>query len=148
MRDQEIPVKRNFVKVVVHVEDCNDHAPAFLSARYEAGVSNDDPAGAEVVRVKALDKDAGSNADVSYSLISGEPLQNIYIYVCFFFSFIQLYTRDILYRGPPGAALQKPAASLLEGSRAQSPQGGGGFRKLNLLVSLVYCLRYIVSKTN
>lgn len=72
MRDQGIPVKRNFAKVVVHVEDCNDHSPAFLSPRYEVGVSNLAPAGTEVLRVKALDKDMGSNAHISYSLHSGE----------------------------------------------------------------------------
>lgn len=72
MRDQEIPVKRNFVKVVVYVEDYNDHSPAFLSPRYEASISNLAPTGSEVVRVKALDKDMGSNAEISYSLHSGE----------------------------------------------------------------------------
>lgn len=72
MRDQEIPVKRNFVKVVVQVEDCNDHPPAFLSPRYEASVSNRAPAGSEVVRVKALDKDTGSNAEIRYALYTGE----------------------------------------------------------------------------
>ncbi|XP_042348803.1 protocadherin Fat 2 [Plectropomus leopardus] len=77
VRDQEIPVKRNFVKVVVHVEDCNDHSPAFLSPRYEATLSNMAPTGSEVVRVKALDKDMGSNADISYSLNSGN-IDNIF----------------------------------------------------------------------
>lgn len=72
MRDQEIPVKRNFVKVVVQVEDCNDHPPAFLSPRYEASISNRVPVGSEVVRVKALDKDTGSNADIRYALYTGE----------------------------------------------------------------------------
>lgn len=67
-------MKRNFVKVVVHVEDCNDHSPAFLSPRYEASISNLAPAGTEVVQVKALDKDTGSNADIVYSLHSGEQL--------------------------------------------------------------------------
>uniref|UniRef100_A0A8C4H5W0 FAT atypical cadherin 2 n=1 Tax=Dicentrarchus labrax TaxID=13489 RepID=A0A8C4H5W0_DICLA len=77
VRDQEIPVKRNFVKVVVHVEDCNDHSPAFLSPRYEASISNQAPTGSEVIRVKALDKDMGSNADISYSLHSGN-IDNIF----------------------------------------------------------------------
>ncbi|XP_054649081.1 protocadherin Fat 2 isoform X2 [Dunckerocampus dactyliophorus] len=71
VRDQEIPVKRNFVKVIVHVEDCNDHAPAFLSPRYQATISNLAPVGSEVVRVKALDGDVGSNAAITYSLHSG-----------------------------------------------------------------------------
>ncbi|XP_044219548.1 protocadherin Fat 2 isoform X3 [Thunnus albacares] len=77
VRDQEIPVKRNFVKVVIHVEDCNDHSPAFLSARYEASISSLAPTGSEVIRVKALDKDIGSNADISYSLHSGN-IDNIF----------------------------------------------------------------------
>uniref|UniRef100_A0A4W6G704 FAT atypical cadherin 2 n=1 Tax=Lates calcarifer TaxID=8187 RepID=A0A4W6G704_LATCA len=77
VRDQEIPVKRNFAKVVVVVEDCNDHSPAFLSPRYEASVSNLVPVGSEVVRVKALDKDVGSNADIIYSLHSGN-IDNIF----------------------------------------------------------------------
>ncbi|KAK5864335.1 hypothetical protein PBY51_015585 [Eleginops maclovinus] len=77
VRDQEIPAKRNFVKVVVEVEDCNDHSPAFLSTRYEASISNLAPPGSEVLRVKALDKDMGSNADISYSLNSGN-IDNIF----------------------------------------------------------------------
>ncbi|XP_045885762.1 protocadherin Fat 2 [Micropterus dolomieu] len=77
VRDQEIPVKRNFVKVVVHVEDCNDHSPAFLSPHYEASISNLAPTGSEVIRVKALDKDMGSNAEISYTLHSGN-IDNIF----------------------------------------------------------------------
>lgn len=86
-------MKRNFVKVVVHVEDCNDHSPAFLSPRYEVSISNLAPTGSEVVRVKALDKDMGSNADISYSLHSGEQ-QRLFLsfHLCLLlFSFILLY---------------------------------------------------------
>ncbi|TSK28143.1 Protocadherin Fat 2 [Bagarius yarrelli] len=71
VRDQEIPVKRNFVKVVVHVEDCNDHTPTFMSTNYEGSINNLAPAGTEVLRVKALDKDTGSNAEIVYSIHSG-----------------------------------------------------------------------------
>ncbi|KAK2848765.1 hypothetical protein Q5P01_008599 [Channa striata] len=77
VRDQEIPVKRNFVKVVIHVEDYNDHSPVFLSPRYEAIISNLAPMGSEVIRVKALDKDVGSNAEISYTLHSGN-IDNIF----------------------------------------------------------------------
>lgn len=79
VRDQEIPVKRNFAKVVVYVEDCNDHSPAFLSPRYEASISNQAPTGSEVIRVKALDKDVGSNAEISYSLHTGEQLTSSFL---------------------------------------------------------------------
>uniref|UniRef100_A0A667YH43 FAT atypical cadherin 2 n=1 Tax=Myripristis murdjan TaxID=586833 RepID=A0A667YH43_9TELE len=77
VRDQEIPVKRNFVKAVIYVEDCNDHSPIFLSPRYEASISNLAPTGSEVIRVKALDKDMGSNSDINYSLHSGN-IDNIF----------------------------------------------------------------------
>ncbi|KAF5893704.1 protocadherin Fat 2, partial [Clarias magur] len=71
VRDQEIPVKRNFVKAVVHVEDCNDYTPTFMSTHYEGSISNLAPTGTEVLRVKALDKDTGSNAEIVYSIHSG-----------------------------------------------------------------------------
>lgn len=77
VRDQEIPVKRNFAKVVVYVEDCNDHSPTFLTPRYEADVSRQAPAGSPVVRVKALDRDVGSNAEIRYSIVSGEHRQRL-----------------------------------------------------------------------
>lgn len=72
VRDQEIPVKRNFVRALIHVEDCNDHTPTFMRSRYEGSVANLAPAGTEVLRVKALDKDTGSNAEIVYSLHSGK----------------------------------------------------------------------------
>lgn len=76
-------MKRNFAKVVVSVEDCNDHSPVFLSPRYEASISNQAPTGSEVIRVKALDKDMGSNAEISYSLHTGEQLSSsFYILLC------------------------------------------------------------------
>lgn len=63
--------KNNFAKVVVHVEDCNDHIPVFMNT-HEGTISNLAPAGTEVVRVKALDKDTGSNAEIVYSFHTGK----------------------------------------------------------------------------
>ncbi|XP_055033747.2 protocadherin Fat 2 [Misgurnus anguillicaudatus] len=71
VRDEKIPIKKNFAKVVVHVEDCNDHIPAFMNTHYEGSISNLAPAGTEVLRVKALDKDTGSNAEIVYSFHTG-----------------------------------------------------------------------------
>lgn len=70
-------MKRNFAKVVVYVEDCNDHSPTFLRRRYEADVSSQVPAGSELVKVKALDGDVGSNAEISYSIVTGEHQQRL-----------------------------------------------------------------------
>uniref|UniRef100_A0A8C1ZLH9 FAT atypical cadherin 2 n=1 Tax=Cyprinus carpio TaxID=7962 RepID=A0A8C1ZLH9_CYPCA len=71
VRDEKIPIKKNFAKVVVHVEDCNDHNPSFLITHYEGTISNLALTGTEVLRVKALDKDTGSNAEIVYSFHSG-----------------------------------------------------------------------------
>ncbi|KAG5263738.1 hypothetical protein AALO_G00268040 [Alosa alosa] len=71
VRDQEIPPKRNFVRALIHVEDCNDHTPTFTSSRYEGSVANLALTGTEVLQVKALDKDTGSNAEIVYSFHSG-----------------------------------------------------------------------------
>ncbi|XP_056106333.1 protocadherin Fat 2 [Rhinichthys klamathensis goyatoka] len=71
VRDDKIPIKKNFAKVVVHVEDCNDHIPSFLNTHYEGTISNLALTGIEVLRVKALDKDTGSNAEIVYSFHSG-----------------------------------------------------------------------------
>ncbi|MGH0130280.1 UNVERIFIED_CONTAM: hypothetical protein FKN15_057040 [Acipenser sinensis] len=71
VRDQEVPVKRNFVKVIVYVEDCNDHPPSFMSSRYEGSVLNLAAVGTEVVQVKAMDKDKGNNAEMIYTFHSG-----------------------------------------------------------------------------
>ncbi|KAJ8282136.1 hypothetical protein COCON_G00046550 [Conger conger] len=71
VRDQEIPMKKNFVKAVVHVEDCNDHSPVFMSSHYEANVLNLEAIGTEVLQTRALDKDTGSNSEIIYSFHSG-----------------------------------------------------------------------------
>ncbi|XP_067103311.1 protocadherin Fat 2 [Osmerus mordax] len=71
VRDQELPMKRSVVKAVIHVEDCNDHSPSFLSPQYKGSISNLATPGTEVLQVKALDEDMGSNAEISYSIHSG-----------------------------------------------------------------------------
>ncbi|XP_051506561.1 protocadherin Fat 2-like [Myxocyprinus asiaticus] len=71
VRDEKIPIKKNLAKVVVHVEDCNDHIPTFMNTHYEGTISNLALTGTEVLRVKALDKDTGSNAEIVYSFHSG-----------------------------------------------------------------------------
>ncbi|XP_062976958.1 protocadherin Fat 2 isoform X2 [Elgaria multicarinata webbii] len=71
VRDQEVPIKRDFARVVIHVEDCNNHPPQFASLHYKAEVLDAAPVGTEVVQVRALDQDHGVNADILYSLEAG-----------------------------------------------------------------------------
>ncbi|XP_054832337.1 protocadherin Fat 2 [Eublepharis macularius] len=71
VRDQGVPIKRDFARVVIHVENCNNHPPQFTSLHYRAEVLDAAPAGTEVVQVRALDQDQGVNADIHYYLQAG-----------------------------------------------------------------------------
>ncbi|XP_078241753.1 protocadherin Fat 2 isoform X1 [Pogona vitticeps] len=71
VRDQEGPIKRDFARVVIHVEDCNSHPPQFTSLHYNAEVLDEAPVGTEVLQVRALDQDQGINAEVHYYLEAG-----------------------------------------------------------------------------
>ncbi|KAJ8383464.1 hypothetical protein AAFF_G00220600 [Aldrovandia affinis] len=71
VRDQDIPVKRNLVRVIVDVEDTNDNAPWFTGAPYLGRVYESATVGTAVLQVTALDKDKGLNAEIVYSIESG-----------------------------------------------------------------------------
>ncbi|NWX47495.1 FAT2 protein, partial [Steatornis caripensis] len=71
VRDQEVPIKRNFVRVIIHVENCNLHPPQFSSIHYEAEVLDSAVVGTEIIQVRALDQDQGANAEIHYSLQAG-----------------------------------------------------------------------------
>ncbi|XP_051939688.1 protocadherin Fat 1a isoform X2 [Hippocampus zosterae] len=71
VRDQDIPVKRNLVRVIVNVEDANDNAPWFVGTPYSGRVFESAAVGSAVLQVTALDKDKGRNAEVVYSIESG-----------------------------------------------------------------------------
>ncbi|XP_066574333.1 protocadherin Fat 1a isoform X3 [Amia ocellicauda] len=71
VRDQDVPVKRNLVRVTINVEDTNDHAPWFTSSSYRGLVYESAAVGSAVLQVTALDKDKGNNAEIVYSIESG-----------------------------------------------------------------------------
>ncbi|XP_056442395.1 protocadherin Fat 1a isoform X2 [Gadus chalcogrammus] len=71
VRDQDIPVKRNLVRVVINVVDTNDNAPWFVDAPYSGRVFESAAIGSAVLQVTALDKDQGRNAEIVYSIESG-----------------------------------------------------------------------------
>ncbi|KAM9622277.1 protocadherin Fat 1 [Trichechus inunguis] len=71
VRDQDVPVKRNFARIVVNVSDTNDHSPWFTGSSYEGRVYESAAVGSVVLQVTALDKDKGKNAEVLYSIESG-----------------------------------------------------------------------------
>ncbi|XP_029421607.1 protocadherin Fat 3 isoform X4 [Nannospalax galili] len=71
VRDQEFPYRRNLARVIVNVEDANDHSPYFTHPLYEASVFESAALGSAVLQVTALDKDKGENSELIYSLEAG-----------------------------------------------------------------------------
>lgn len=72
VRDQGFPSNRNFTRVTVNVQDENDHPPQFVSDVTEASVFETSAIGTSVVQLMAIDQDKGSNAEISYSVVSGK----------------------------------------------------------------------------
>ncbi|KAM4809573.1 LOW QUALITY PROTEIN: protocadherin Fat 1 [Rhinophrynus dorsalis] len=79
VRDQDVPVLRNFARIVINVTDTNDHAPWFTSSFYEGRVYESAAVGSAVLQVTALDKDKGKNAEVVYSIESGNTANSFTI---------------------------------------------------------------------
>ncbi|KAM8974291.1 protocadherin Fat 2 isoform 2-T2 [Pelodytes ibericus] len=71
VRDQDVPIKRNFVRVTIQVQDSNDHSPHFVRSMYEVNLPDSSPVGTEVVQVRATDKDQGDNGKIQYAIQSG-----------------------------------------------------------------------------
>uniref|UniRef100_A0AAV2J7I2 Uncharacterized protein n=1 Tax=Knipowitschia caucasica TaxID=637954 RepID=A0AAV2J7I2_KNICA len=71
VKDQEFPYRKNLARVLVEVEDINDHVPIFTTALYEGSVYESAAVGSAVVQVTALDKDKGQNAELHYSIEAG-----------------------------------------------------------------------------
>uniref|UniRef100_A0A672QV40 Protocadherin Fat 3-like n=1 Tax=Sinocyclocheilus grahami TaxID=75366 RepID=A0A672QV40_SINGR len=71
VKDQEFPYRRSLARVLIGVEDVNDHAPLFTMVMYNGQVYESAALGSAVLTVTALDKDKGQNAQISYSIDSG-----------------------------------------------------------------------------
>ncbi|GLH14886.1 Fat-like cadherin-related tumor suppressor homolog [Gryllus bimaculatus] len=69
--DQGTPQLSKLAGLTVLVLDINDNPPEFASKYYYASVPEINAVGTEIVRVLATSKDAGVNAEVSYSIIGG-----------------------------------------------------------------------------
>ncbi|KAK0149004.1 Protocadherin Fat 3 [Merluccius polli] len=71
VKDQEFPYRRGLARVLIEVEDVNDHVPIFTSTLYEGSVYESAAVGSAVVQVTALDKDKGDNAELHYTIEGG-----------------------------------------------------------------------------
>lgn len=84
VRDQDIPVKRNLVRVIVNVDDTNDNTPWFIGTPYSGRVFESAAVGSAVLQVTALDKDKGHNAEIVYSIESGKYKLAVTLFSHFF----------------------------------------------------------------
>ncbi|XP_076345079.1 fat-like cadherin-related tumor suppressor homolog [Tachypleus tridentatus] len=69
--DNGTPAKRDFARVIIDVEDHNDHTPEFLQPLFQGQVFETAAVGTSVVQVLAFDRDKGRNGQLLYSIVSG-----------------------------------------------------------------------------
>ncbi|XP_006629223.2 protocadherin Fat 4 [Lepisosteus oculatus] len=73
--DNGRPVARSsFASLVIYVNDINDHPPIFQESLYRVDISEDIPKGSYIKGVSATDGDSGQNANLRYSIVSGNSL--------------------------------------------------------------------------
>ncbi|NXC94419.1 PCD23 protein, partial [Certhia familiaris] len=69
--DHGTPSLNSTATVLVTVLDVNDNPPVFSSPEYHVHVKESIPIGSHITEVSAKDCDAGTNAEISYAIISG-----------------------------------------------------------------------------
>ncbi|XP_068260197.1 protocadherin-23 [Nyctibius grandis] len=69
--DRGTPSLNSTATVLITVLDINDNPPLFSSPEYHIHVKESIPVGSHVAQVSANDCDAGTNAEITYAIISG-----------------------------------------------------------------------------
>lgn len=80
VRDNGTPSQRSFARIVINVHDENDHHPEFISPSFESQVYETAALGTSVIRILAVDKDKGKNAQLHFSIASGNACYFSYFY--------------------------------------------------------------------
>lgn len=70
--DRGVPQRSASVAAVITVGDVNDNPPMFSRTEYAVSLSEGAAAGTEVIRLTATDPDSTPNAEVQYSISSGD----------------------------------------------------------------------------
>lgn len=78
--DNGSPRLSSTATVLVNVQDINDNPPEFMSKHYFASIPEITTVGTEVITVLATSLDTGVNAEVSYSIISGNEQKKFAIH--------------------------------------------------------------------
>ncbi|XP_055296378.1 protein dachsous [Sitodiplosis mosellana] len=71
-RDQGTPSRSSRAQVRIHINDINDNAPEIVDPQEDVvSVREEQPPGTYVVRIRAIDRDNGYNASITYSILKG-----------------------------------------------------------------------------
>ncbi|NXC53077.1 PCD23 protein, partial [Aleadryas rufinucha] len=77
--DQGTPSLNSTATVLITVLDVNDNPPVFSSPEYHVHVKESVPIGSHITEVSAKDCDAGTNAGITYAIISGNDRGHFYL---------------------------------------------------------------------
>ncbi|XP_069396059.1 protocadherin-16 [Paralichthys olivaceus] len=72
--DRGVPQRSSSVAAVITIGDVNDNPPVFSSAEYTVSLSEGAAAGTEIIRLTATDPDSTPNAEVQYTISSGNEV--------------------------------------------------------------------------
>ncbi|XP_076876271.1 protocadherin-16 [Brachyhypopomus gauderio] len=72
--DRGIPQRSSSVPAIITVRDVNDNPPVFSRAEYIVALSEEAAAGTEILRLSATDLDSAPNAEIQYSISSGDEM--------------------------------------------------------------------------
>uniref|UniRef100_A0A667YUI3 Protocadherin-16 n=1 Tax=Myripristis murdjan TaxID=586833 RepID=A0A667YUI3_9TELE len=72
--DRGVPQRSSSVAAVINVDDVNDNPPVFSRADYTVSLSEGAATGTEIIRLTAIDPDSTPNAEVQYTISSGDEV--------------------------------------------------------------------------
>uniref|UniRef100_A0A8C4NTH0 Protocadherin-16 n=1 Tax=Dicentrarchus labrax TaxID=13489 RepID=A0A8C4NTH0_DICLA len=72
--DRGVPQRSSSVAAVITIGDVNDNPPVFSRAEYTVSLSEGAAAGTEIIRLTATDTDSTPNAEVQYTISSGDEV--------------------------------------------------------------------------
>ncbi|CAL9684921.1 unnamed protein product [Knipowitschia caucasica] len=70
--DRGVPQRSSSVPVLISISDANDNPPAFSRAEYRVVLSEGAATGTEILHLSAHDPDSAPNAEMQYSISSGD----------------------------------------------------------------------------
>ncbi|KAG7305903.1 hypothetical protein JYU34_008455 [Plutella xylostella] len=81
-KDQGTPARSSRVPVLIQITDVNDNSPEIIDPREDVvSVREEQQPGAEVARVKAIDRDNGVNSSLTYSILNERDSDGFGVFV-------------------------------------------------------------------